>query len=493
MKKLLLLITIIIPYTFFCQTQIGNDIDGEAFGDDSGNSISLSGDGSILAIGASNNEGNGPQSGHVRVFQNISGIWTKIGSDIDGEAWGDKSGRSVSLSDNGNILAIGAEHNDGNGWGSGHVRIFENVSGIWTQIGNDIDGEAFGDHSGFSVSLSNDGSIVAIGAFPNSVDSTGTLSGGPVRVFQNISNVWTQIGLDIDHEATNDANGWSVSLSGDGSIVATGAHLNDGNGDESGHVRVYKNISNVWSQIGSDIDGEAIGDRSGFSVSLSNDGNIVAIGARYNDGNGVNSGHVRVYKNISNVWTQIGSDIDGEAADDNSGWSVSLSNDGSIVAIGAIYNQGNGSDSGHVRVFQNISDVWTQVGLDIDGEVAGDRCGYSVSLSSDGSVLALGAKGNDGNGDFSGHVRVYDINTVLSSDDFVSSQFELFPNPISNEFTIKLKDGSQLEKAIIYNQLGQFIKEETKYKINVSSLSKGLYLIKIKTNKGIATKKIIVE
>ena len=52
---------------------------------------------------------------------------------------------------------------------------------------------------------------------------------------------------------------------------------------------------------------------------------------------------------------------------------------------------------------------WTQIGDDIDGEAAGDQSGYFVSLSSDGSVVAIGARHNDGNGDQSGHVRVYQI------------------------------------------------------------------------------------
>ena len=59
------------------------------------------------------------------------------------------------------------------------------------------------------------------------------------------------------------------------------------------------------SQIGSDIDGEAAADFSGFSVSLSSDGSTVAIGARYNDGNGADAGHVRIYKNINGTWTGL--------------------------------------------------------------------------------------------------------------------------------------------------------------------------------------------
>ena len=75
----------------------------------------------------------------------------------------------------------------------------------------------------------------------------------------------------------------------------------------------YAGIVNAWTQIGSDIDGEAYNDRSGHSVSLSSDGSVVAIGAFANDGNGTNSGHVRIYENNNGTWTQIGSDIDGES------------------------------------------------------------------------------------------------------------------------------------------------------------------------------------
>eukprot|EP00559_Dactyliosolen_fragilissimus_P008638 CAMPEP_0184871880 /NCGR_PEP_ID=MMETSP0580-20130426/40972_1 /TAXON_ID=1118495 /ORGANISM="Dactyliosolen fragilissimus" /LENGTH=205 /DNA_ID=CAMNT_0027374599 /DNA_START=416 /DNA_END=1033 /DNA_ORIENTATION=+ len=156
--------------------------------------------------------------------------------------------------------------------------------------------------------------------------------------------LWTQLGSDIDGEAAGDASG-NVSLSADGDTVAIGAFRS---GSDSGHVRVYKFVSNVWTQLGSDIDGEAADDRSG-SVSLSANGETVTIGAYQNDGNGSNSGHVRVYKFVSNVWTQLGSDIDGEAAGDNSGYSVSLSDNGETVAIGSY---GNGSYSGHVRVYR---------------------------------------------------------------------------------------------------------------------------------------------
>ncbi len=225
-------------------------------------------------------------------------------------------------------------------------------------------------------------------------------------------DVWQQVGEDIDGEAATDLSGSSVSLSSDGTTVAIGALWNDGNG-EAGHVRIYTRVGDTWQQVGEDIDGEAGGDQSGYSVSLSSDGTTVAIGARYNDGNGSSSGHVRIYTRVGDTWQQVGWDIDGEAASDQSGYSVSLSSDGTTVAIGAPYNDGNGFSSGHVRIYTRFGNTWQQVGEDIDG----DHSGNSVSLSSDGTIVAIGARYNNGNGYWAGHVRIRSINTCSSCTD----------------------------------------------------------------------------
>ncbi len=386
--------------------QLGLDIDGEAAGDYSGSSVSLSADGQTVAIGAIYNAGNGAYSGQVRVYKKINGAWVQQGADIDGEAAGDYSGSSVSLSADGQTVAIGAPENDGNGFSSGHVRVYKNMAGGWVQQGADIDGEAADDQSGRSVSLSSDGQTVAIGAINN--DGNGSNS-GHVRVYKNMAGAWVQQGADIDGEAADDYSGYSVSLSSDGQTVAIGAAGNDGNGPNSGQVRVYNWNGSAWMQQGADIEGEASGDQSGISVSLSADGQTVAIGAVFNDGNGSNSGQVRVYKWNGSAWMQQGADIDGEAANDRSGSSVSLSSDGQTVAIGAYLNDGNGTISGHVRVYKNMAGAWVQQGDDIDGEAANDYSGWSVSLSSDGQTVAIGAYLNTGNGAFSGHVRVYQL------------------------------------------------------------------------------------
>ena len=407
MKRIKLLLLLILSIPVSAQTQLGADIDGEAAGDKSGSSVAISSDGTRVAIGAPVNDGAtsaGPSEGHVRIYEYSAGSWTQLGADIDGEAMGDQSGTSVALSSSGDTVAIGAPGNDGTGIDAGHVRIYTYSSGSWTQIGADIDGEALYDRSGTSVALSSDGARVAIGALYN--DGTGN-DAGHVRIYEYSSGSWTQLGADIDGEAFADQSGHSVSLSSDGSKVAIGAPGNYGT--DTGYVRIYTYSSGSWTQLGADIDGEAAGDQSGYSVSLSSDGNRVAIGAPGNDGIGNRSGHVRIYEYSAGSWTQLGADIDAEAASDNSGHSVSLSSDGATVAIGALYNDGTGNDAGHVRIYEYSSGSWAQLGADIDGEALNDRSGTSVALSSGGNGVAIGAVLNDGTGQSAGHVRVYSI------------------------------------------------------------------------------------
>ena len=418
------------------------------------------------------------------VSQTISAqSWTQVGSDIDGEAAEDRSGYSVSLSSDGSTVAIGAYGNDGNGSDAGYVRIYKNISGTWTQVGSDINREASGDQYAFNglISLSSDGSVVAIGAPWN--DGNG-INAGQVRIYKNISGTWTQVGSDIDGEAAYDYLGLSVSLNSDGSTIAIGVPYNGTNPKLAGYVRVYKNISDNWIQVGSDIYGEAAGDYSGYSVSLSSDGSIVAIGAVCNDGNGDSSGHVRVYGNISGNWTQIGSDIDGEAAYDYSGYSVSLSSDGSIVAIGAYGNDGNGSDAGHVRIYKNISGTWTQIGSDINGEEDGDRSGISISLSNDGSIVAIGAMNNDGNGSNAGHVRVYSwVGTTSVLNILSNVSISLFPNPTSGSVHIQTSPeliGAGYRVTTNYGSevlQGEIIGFDTQ--LDLKDFAEGVYLINV--------------
>ncbi|WP_100610513.1 T9SS type A sorting domain-containing protein [Confluentibacter lentus] len=489
MKKLLLIL-LMLPFLMYSQTKLGQDIDGEAVDDQSGWSISMSSDSNIVAIGAPRNDGNGSNSGHARIYEWNGTSWSQKGQDINGEAVDDFFGFSISISSNGNVVAIGGAFNNGNGVDSGHVRVYQWNGTSWVQLGQDIDGEAANDYSGYNLSLSSDGTIVAIAA-PNN-DGNGSNS-GHTRVYQWNGTTWIKLGQDIDGEAANDQTGWGISLSSDGSIVAIGAYGNNGNGSASGHTRIYEWNGTSWVQLGQDIDGEAADDLSGIRLSLSSNGDIVAIGATGNDGNGAGAGHVRVYQWNGTSWVQLGQDIDGKAADNSSGFGVSISGDGTIVAIGATRNSDNGSLAGHARVFKWNGTLWNQIGVDINGEAAVDQFGYSVSLSSNGSKLAIGSRFNDGNGLDSGHVRVYDLSAVLSTESFNKDYFSMYPNPVKEELNINLNQGLELKQINIYNSLSQYLYSTKELKINTDNLKSGMYFIEIVTDKGKSAKKVIIE
>ena len=423
--KLFLILTFYITKGNSDWIQIGSSIYGEARLNYSGRAVSISNDGNIVAIGAPTNRDNGYSSGHVRVYKRTGRDWMQMGGDIDGEAENERFGSSVSLSADGNTVAVGT----GDWYNEyGLVRVYRYEGNSWTQIGNDLNGEYDDDQFGFSVSISNDGKIVAVG-IPG-------IDAGYVRVYRDIGGEWTQIGSDINGESTGDQFGFSISLSGDGLNVFIGGIGNDNNGDGSGHVRAYRNLGDSWVQIGEDIDGEAAGDSFGYSVSTSDDGNTIAIGGRNNDGNGSDSGHVRVYRYAGCSWIQVGSDIYGKSSDDKIGASVSLSADGNIVAIGSHYkNRGRGG----VLVFRNDGETWTQLGSDLNGSNEKDNFGRSVSISGDGYTLVVGADRVDRGTNLSyGSTKIFDClsckptNTSNTSSKRTSSSLRLNDNLCSS-------------------------------------------------------------
>ncbi len=325
---------------------LGNPIIGESASDFSGFKVSLSGDGNRVAIGAINNDGGGPFSGHARVFEWDGSSWNQLGADLDGEASLDRFSTSLSLSSNGQRVAVGSPANAGFGSESGQVRVFEWQGTDWVQLGMDLDGESMGDRSGESVSLSADGSRVAIGAPKN--DGGGS-SSGHVSVFEFQLGSWIKVGGDIDG-ALGDEIGRGVSLSFDGNRVAVGA-LNAG-------VRVYDFDGISWNQVGPEIPKVSVGDFFGNAISISANGDFLAIGAPFHDVGMTatsNEGLVRVFEFTLGSWQQLSVDLVGENAGDNFGVSVALSADGSRLAAGAPLRDGSVFNVGLARAYENLS------------------------------------------------------------------------------------------------------------------------------------------
>jgi hypothetical protein len=384
--------------------QSGTDINGEAINDESGTSVSISSDGSVLAIGAPKNSGNGTLRGHVRIYAWNGSAWAQRGSDIDGGTNNEQSGYSVSLSSDGSVIAIGARLNSANQTLSGKVRVYRWDGTSWVQRGSDISGPNTNySYFGTSVSLSSNGDVLAIGASGGNSTISPTNTTGLVQVYTWSGTAWVQRGSNMTGTSAGDYFGYSVSLSANGNLLAVSAPWGAGT---KGQVKVYDWGGSTWNLRGAAIDGEATGDYSGKSVSLSSDGTVLAIGADANSNSISVSGHVRVYawNSTSLTWNQRGSDIDGLVAGEEFGISVSLSSDGAVLAAGA---PNHNSQTGRVRVHYWNGTSWVQVGSSINGEAVSDKSGGSVSLSANGSVLAIGANLNDGNGSNSGHVRTF--------------------------------------------------------------------------------------
>jgi hypothetical protein len=410
--------------------QQGPAIVGDSADYELGAAVAVSADARTIAIGAPGHYEDDSKTGYVKVYRTIdgSGNRVKLGDTIYGDATGDRSGKSVDITADGNTIVIGSPGwwgVDGIGDRPGYVKVFslENVdylgTNTWKQIGRDITGKEDGYEFGYSVSVSEDGKMIAVGA-PYADGENGEMS-GHVRIYRmdDFETEWVQIGDDIEGEAALDYSGCSVSLSTDGNKVAIGSYNGyDDNLDASGHVKVYQmdSVGSSWEPLGQTLYGDNLGDMFGWSTDLSHDGNTLAIGSTGKDQDGSWLGYVRVFSLEvdddlgTNTWEQIGRDITSESNGDDFGYSVSLSNDGRTIVVGAPRNNGgNGFNSGHVRIYRmdDSQSDWIQIGDDIEGEAAHDWSGYSVSLSADGNKVAIGSPVNDDNGADAGHVRVY--------------------------------------------------------------------------------------
>lgn len=321
-------------------------ITGELAGDELGTSVALSADGLTLAVGIPKSDVNGIDAGQVSVYRwdttIIPAQWRRLGMSINGEAAGNNAGYSVALSSNGRICALSSPFSNTGGLQAGSVRVYSRSAdtGRWEKLGQSIIGEML-TFSGMSISLSSDGTILAIGS-PRA---------SRVRVFKwDLSSSWIQQGADIMGDQSDDYAGHGVSLSDDGNSLAIGSPRYDAQAgigiSNSGQVRIFNWTGTDWVQIGAAINGINAGQQLGFSVDMSGDGNGVAIGSHNGGTRSDSVGKVAVYEFDGSSWQQRGQVINGVAGD-WWGYSVGLSSDGTKVAVGAP----NADTSGAVKVF----------------------------------------------------------------------------------------------------------------------------------------------
>ena len=360
---------------------------------------------------------NGSNAGSAYVFERNQGgadNWGQVAklTASDGAA-NDLFGWPVAIS--GNTVLVGSSNSDsGSGLLSGSAYVFARNQGgadNWGQVAKltASDGDAY-DYFGISVALDDDTLIIGASGDDDNGDGSGS-----VYIFarsQDGGNEWLQESKPIASDgAASDYFGRSVAVSGD--ILVVGANYDDDNGSASGSAYVFarnQGGTNNWGQVAklTASDGAA-SDWFGISVAIS--GDTIVVGAYGDDDKGSWSGSAYVFarnQGGADNWGQVTklTASDG-AANDHFGLSVSVS--GSTLVVGARFDDDNGTNSGSAYVFvcnQGGIDNWGQLTKLTAGDAAADdHFGRAVSIS--GDTVVVGADGDDDNGDSSGSAYVF--------------------------------------------------------------------------------------
>jgi hypothetical protein len=304
------------------------------------------------------------------------------------------------MSPNGEFIAVGYKEADGVAVKkTGLVRVYQrnSMNTSYTSLGRDsMYGKATDDEFGASVSISNDGHRVAVGA--RSSSSMDKVKNGEVMVFEynNFSQSWLQLGNSIQGMQDAARLGFSVSLSGDGFRLAVGAPKDNGHGSVG--VYDYNYEGKEWVLLDDFIFGEADGDRTGFSVSLSNDGSTVAVGSAFTSsstGDLSNSGSTAVYKieggyasSSSVSLIKQGKTLLGANEDAQFGFSVSLSSNGTRLAVGSNgFRSKNLTRAGRCAVYELQQENWIEIGHFI-GTEENEETGLHVAIALNGNVVS---------------------------------------------------------------------------------------------------------
>ncbi|MCH8305898.1 MAG: choice-of-anchor D domain-containing protein, partial [Candidatus Marinimicrobia bacterium] len=317
--------------------------DGAEF-DFFGVSVSISGD--YAVVGAQGDDDNATNAGSAYIFKRTGTTWAEEAKLLpsDGAAQ-DQFGWSVSIS--GDYAVVGVQDDDDNGSASGSAYVFKRTGTSWAQEAKLLpsDGAEL-DLFGTSVSISGDYAIV--GALLD--DDNGNASGS-AYVFKRTGTSWAEEAKLLSSDgAGSDVFGTSVSISGDYAVV--GARLNDENGQDAGSAYVFKRTGTSWAEEAKLLPSDAAqDDQFGFSVSIS--GDYTVIGASLDDDNGNASGSAYLFKRTGTSWAEEAKLLSSDgAAGDVFGTSVSISGDYAVV--GAFRDDDNGTDAGSAYLY-NLS------------------------------------------------------------------------------------------------------------------------------------------
>lgn len=469
MKKYYLLIVLVFsiaPIINSQITQIGTKIDGSENVLQAGASISFNNEGTILAVGYLKTNPFFEDLGMVRVFELQNNDWVQKGSDIGNQNLDDK-GFHVSLNGNGNILAMSTGSVSGAG---SIVTIYQFINEDWYLLGNPIN-----INNGYA-QLNELGDTIVISD-----------SNNEVTVYELISNDWQIKGSIINSEGL--FWGINVDINNTGNIIAVSDFMGGSNEGNVFSNRIYLFENNQWIQIGNI---ETITNSlTSQSINLSNFGDACLISSFRNDSNDELYLESKIYKFENEIWSQTGNSIITSPIDEF----FYIENISTISADGNIVAIGNPKDDGNVMLYRLNNNQWSQLGEGIFGN--GGEFGRALSFNEDASRLSIGAPKFSDIGLLHGQVTSYEIDYSIFSteDNLYTPNITLFPNPTNDYFQITSQNILNITKLSVYDISGKLVLEKynNKKQIDLSTFASGLLLVKIETNKGVITKKIIKE
>jgi Concanavalin A-like lectin/glucanases superfamily/FG-GAP repeat len=384
---LILFLTLFAASSLLAQMQqrgpkiVATDVTAAAF---NGWSAAINNDGTTAVSGAYTDASG---VGAAFVYTRTGDTWTQQGTKLvgTGAIGSSNQGKSVAISANGNTIIVGG---DGDNSINGAAWVFTRSGTVWSQQAKLIGtSNIFEATQGSAVALSDDGNTAAVGGY---FDNSAV---GAVWIFTRSGSVWTQQQKLVGTGATGQSyQGTSVSLSGDGNTVAIGGTNDNSN---TGAVWVFTRSGATWTQQGAKIvptDGVGATKRFGSSVSLSGNGNVLAFGGENDNGKGA----AWVYTRTGGVWTQDGSKITGTDVPNGSvlGRSISMTKKGNKFIIGGAFAfNATTTERGAAYIFSKTSGTWQQEGTRMvgTGNIGFSYQAYATAISGNGREAIVGA------------------------------------------------------------------------------------------------------
>ncbi len=357
--------------------------------DSLGSSVAVSSGGSTVIAGApnfafTNSSGFTYRSGAAIIYTYDGIRWSSQVLVPGGASGADRFGESVSINGAGDLAAVGSP-----GYNSGAGRVFlyrySSVSGRW-EFSDSVTGEA-GSYFGNSVAFSRDGLFLVCGA----VSGNGR-KGEALLYSVSYSGLTYVDSFRAENGLAEDRFGCSVAVNNDASVVVIGAEQRRvGDYTNSGIIYVFENTGTSYEQGTIQCDDPDYNTFFGCSTSVSSNGNVICAGAK---GHSLERGSVFAFRDDDSdgVYMQYNLSVEEGRPGDQSGYSVALSGDGSVVVAGAPYADNGATDSGRLARFTFNGSAYVMTDIYCPSDPTSEKhLGISSAVNNSGDIHITGA------------------------------------------------------------------------------------------------------